>query len=484
MPYMNQFRITNQSTRGNENSLNILDISLFSLQINFVADAPVPVVSSKVSPLHLAVESGLPDTVSFLLESNADVNRLDHNGRSTLHLAVERTDCECTRMILCRGADVHRLDKDGKTALQVASKFGHVELVRILLEHSAQVFHEGQRGPSPLHIAAIEGHVPLIDIFSRYVDVNIRVPCCENGKEKTALHLAAERGLVETVRFLLERFGADVNVLDSDDQNALHCAMMHKHDHRRMRRKEDYDAMVDLFLKKHVNIKQQNADGNTPLHLAAQNQFHRVVEMLLLAQADPLGKNNIEQIPLDMIPEFDVPMRQLFNKYAVITSPYITNSALQQPVAPEPIQTQKKVEFAPPHVLEPIAEVETIKPTSTKSKKSAPIPPKHSALKQGEPRMSSQQTAHFAPKSTKGASIYTAKVSTQHGTKVQVSQAPVPISLRKVDSAESEPKVFHVHVKSIPSLAATENGHLEGPHCSVIHTNDFKKTPSAPTLVR
>ena len=407
--------------------------------VNFVAETPSSGVPIKVSPLHVAVGHGLPNTVSLLLENNADVNRLDHNNRSALHLAVKRADCECTRMLLFRGANVHLMDHDGKTPLQIASKFGHVELVRVLLEHSAQIFHEGQTGPSPLHIAAIEGHVPLIDIFSRYVDVNIRVPCTENGKEKTALHLAAERGLVETVRFLLERFGADVNVLDSDDQNALHCALIHKHDHRRMRRKEDYEAMVDLFLKKNVKINQGNSNGNTALHLAAKNRFHRVVEMLLLARADPLRKNDGEQIPLDLIPEYDVQMRQLFSKYAVITSPYLSNAVPSSPYLGNATYHQ-------PTTATPQLPLQTI--TTMDMNKMPPPAQQPPKLKTKIKQPTSQQ--HPKPQ-----------------------LVPTPKDKRKV---------FHVHLKGMSKESSTDE-EPEGPHRSVVYAVPSGKPPSAPEMV-
>ena len=301
--------------------------------INFLSEVattipPPPTTFSKTSPLHVAVKTGLYDTVALLLENNANVNILDHKKRSPLHMAVSSADCMATRMLLFRGANVHSSDQNGLTALQIASKMGHVELVRILLEHNAQIFHENQKGPSPLHIAAMHGHVPVIDMFSRHVDVNIKVACDNDGKEKAIIHLAAERGLVETVRFLLERFGADANTLDSDDQTALQCALLAKHDHRRMRGKQDYELMVDLFIKKGIKVNQQNKRGETALHLAAKNQFHRIVEMLLLANADTRVKNIKDQTAFEVIPEFDLPMKQIFARCTALSSPYISHHTL------------------------------------------------------------------------------------------------------------------------------------------------------------
>ena len=292
--------------------------------INLMCTVPCDITSIVASPLHVAVQRGRHESVAVLLEANANVNAGDSEGRRPLHLAVKNADCRIARMLLGRGARADVPDTHGTVPLQIAAKYGHVELVRMLLEHDASVFHEGQTGPSPLHIAAMEGHVPLIDMFLNFVDVNTKDTCREDAKEKTPLHLAAERGLVETANFLLERFQADVNVLDSDAQTPLQCAFAERHSFRSMRRKEDYSRLADLLIRKCVNVNQQNVRGETALHLAARNQYYKVVEKLLLSGANTTLLNNAGQTAKDSIPEFDVPMRQLFTKYAAASAPYIT----------------------------------------------------------------------------------------------------------------------------------------------------------------
>ena len=292
--------------------------------VNVTCAVPCDVTPTIASPLHVAVESGRHESVAVLLEANANVNAADSDGRRPLHLAIKNADCRVARMLLGRGARADVPDRHGKVPLQIAAKYGHVELVRMLLEHDASVFHEGQTGPSPLHIATMEGHVPLIDMFLNFVDVNTNDMSGDDVKEKTPLHLAAERGLVETANFLLERFRADVNALDSDRQTALQCVVAERHSSRSMRRKDDYNLLADLLIRKCVNVNQQNVRGDTALHLAARNQYYKVVEKLLLSGADPTLLNDAGLTARDAVPEFDVPMRQLFTKYAVVSASYIT----------------------------------------------------------------------------------------------------------------------------------------------------------------
>ena len=291
--------------------------------VNFVGESAAGVRPAQLSPLHVAVSNGLPETTALLLQKNADVNRRDHHGRTPLHLAVKKCDCEITRLLLSRGADVNATDGQQQTPLQLAAKFGHVELVRLLLEFQAHVFCAAQKGPSPLHLAAMHGHLPLVDIFTHCVDINILVPCAD-GVKKAPLHLAAERGHLETVRFILERLGADANRLDGRDQTALHCVLVRPHDHTRMRRKEDFDMTLELLLQNSMAVNHQNKDGDTALHLAARHQFYKAVEMLLIGNADPTTKNKKQMTPRDCIPDHDLAMKQLFAKYNVFSAPYVT----------------------------------------------------------------------------------------------------------------------------------------------------------------
>ncbi|ELU07855.1 hypothetical protein CAPTEDRAFT_39133, partial [Capitella teleta] len=144
-----------------------------------------------------------------------------------------------------------------------------------------------------------------IDLFSRYVDVNITSKWDETS-EKAALHVAATKGHIETVRFLVERFGADVNIHDSCEQTPLHSLLLQRHDHRRMRRKEDFEGIAEFLMAKGVCIDHQNTNGDTALHFAAKNQFQRIAEMLLLSGQDAAIKNKAGFTPRDVISDFDV----------------------------------------------------------------------------------------------------------------------------------------------------------------------------------
>ena len=100
---------------------------------------------------------------------------------------------------------------------------------------------------------------------------------------RPVLHWAAENGLLEIARLLLEQ-GSDVNARDAFANTPLHLAVR-------------YPEMVKLLLSRGAQVGARNAFGNTPLHLAVGER--RVVELLLGAGADARARNLFDKTPLD-----------------------------------------------------------------------------------------------------------------------------------------------------------------------------------------
>ena len=168
-------------------------------------------------------------------------------GKSTdLHQAVKAADLKWFAELVESGADVHKLDAQGAPPLQVAAALGHLEIARLLVEKGADVNYGSEKRGTPLMVATaclrpeliklfichgadlnkkgVDGRFPLICPYRHSViAVDRQVKCLRllvaNGaliNERTnagdtALMRAAWFGNREAVEELL-RMGADPNL--------------------------------------------------------------------------------------------------------------------------------------------------------------------------------------------------------------------------------------------------------------------------------
>ncbi|UJQ20733.1 ankyrin repeat domain-containing protein [Wolbachia endosymbiont of Delia radicum] len=101
----------------------------------------------------------------------------------------------------------------------------------------------------------------------------------------TALNIAAHKGLVKTVRRLLEK-GAEVSTRDGGRHTALHCAA-----------NSGNTEIIELLLEQGAYIHSCSKLGSTPLHFAATNNHINAVRCLLNKGASPLALDNNNSIP-------------------------------------------------------------------------------------------------------------------------------------------------------------------------------------------
>jgi len=119
---------------------------------------------------------------------------------------------------------------------------------------------------------------------------------CMIARRKTALHLAASKGLVRVVDMLLAA-GAKLDVTDQEGWTPLHDAVTYTG--------SDEDATTTIVSKfcsemSHDRsfIDRQNMDGETALHMAARFGHQHAVDILLEFKPNLEIKDNDGWIPL------------------------------------------------------------------------------------------------------------------------------------------------------------------------------------------
>jgi len=240
-------------------------------------------------PIHVAARHGLLDNVESLLDAGVDVDCQNRDGCMALHIAVLNSDCALAGLLLARGADSSLPDDRGNNPLHIAAKQGHFQMFKMLLANpTTNIWLKNSDGFLPIHVAAKAGQTNIVQLLCSVdlKNVNVLTEHRRGEVQQAPLHLAAEQGHAETVTTLLELFGADVNIKDSNGNTALHCLVLHTHRPQLMRDIDFFNATADELLKHNIEFNDMNNDGQTALSLAAANRFPKIARLLFSKGAE------------------------------------------------------------------------------------------------------------------------------------------------------------------------------------------------------
>ncbi|MDO9434982.1 ankyrin repeat domain-containing protein [Hydrogenophaga sp.] len=193
-----------------------------------------------VAPLHEAAYAGHVQVVRFLLgQTGIDPNPISPMLGTPLHIAAaEGAYGVATELLKHRDIAIDQTDAQGNTALHVAVEQGEIGVVELLLDHGANINLRSVKGYTPLQVACETGAVGIARDLVRRPGIRLL-----NGKPRdmhtvlnqatssgeTLLHLAARRGGVDVVRFLLSQEGIDPTREDAKGETPLETAKRHEH---------------------------------------------------------------------------------------------------------------------------------------------------------------------------------------------------------------------------------------------------------------
>ena len=181
--------------------------------------------SAGYEPIHQAASGGHILAVEALLIEGSKLDRPtksgeNTNGESLLHIASLHNHLNLARYLLKNGVQVNhwsdraqtgsyhpraKLLGSSLTPLHYACCLGHFEMAVLLIDHNAMVNAATEDGYTPLMMAVESENTDLVALLhNRGAKVNASLPCTLS----TALHMAARRGDLETVKELI-RAGAD-----------------------------------------------------------------------------------------------------------------------------------------------------------------------------------------------------------------------------------------------------------------------------------
>ncbi|XP_034725365.1 dynein heavy chain 12, axonemal-like [Etheostoma cragini] len=222
------------------------------------------------TPLLLAVEGGLIENASFLLQHGAQPDSQDHDQDSPLLLAIRSDRADLMELLLLHGAGVNQEGCHGRRPLHEASRQGKTALVDLLLEAGAQLDPPSHYGLTPLALAAQAGHLEVVETLLRR-GANV---LAQAQDEASILYEACSSGDPAVVSLLLE-YGADADVAKQTGHMPIHRVAHRGH-------LQALKLLIPVTSRGEVNDS-----GMSPLHSAAAGGHPLCIKALLDAGYDP-----------------------------------------------------------------------------------------------------------------------------------------------------------------------------------------------------
>jgi len=219
----------------------------------------------------------------LLAQEPALVN-CEHNFDTPLISACRTESLEIVQLLLEKGADPKMASSSGNTPILDAVMRKNVKVVAELLAKGVSPTAANAEGYTPLHRAATKEVAELL--LSLDGDVAART---KNGD--TPLHTALSMGYLEVAELLLDR-GADIEAIGNFDHRPLHVATRSSFG--------DGLAMVNMLLAKGVNVQGRGFIDNTVVHEAAFHNKPDLIELFIKKGVDVNTKNRNNQTALDL----------------------------------------------------------------------------------------------------------------------------------------------------------------------------------------
>lgn len=233
------------------------------------------------SPLYYAVQDeNYIDIAKILVLFGADVNSKDNEGTSILHV----TRSGEIGVFLCEnGANINDKDISGVTVLQNAIKempedsSKNVNIVKVIQNKSINNIDSLSQSKDILNSISVSRYLKYIQFLIDTVNSIHEV----DNKGRTALDYATEKGDLRIFEALINK-GANAYMLTKKGDSILHSAA-------RRNRYVLVQYIIDNL--KCESLIASNNLGETPLHIAVQNQGIETVK-LLVQHIDVNIKNN------------------------------------------------------------------------------------------------------------------------------------------------------------------------------------------------
>lgn len=273
------------------------------------------------TPLHYACTRGHQNELLLLLHSGAKFDIFDNEGNTPLHCASNNGHEGCVKALLyfseqsCYKLEVNKKNNHGETALHSAARWGYKLIVKTLLDYGANPMAENKRKMTPLDYAHNLHISQLLTSTPRYTNLRLIIPQFKTEKSDIQVAAASQTRLdftdedkPQSPKGKLLEVGDRPNTIDQIKKvDRLLKAIAHgdihlscfylglegslvlKHNCHPLceckQKKKDTDEFGESKSPDVLNVNICNADGFTPLHIAAMQGRIELIQILLKARA-------------------------------------------------------------------------------------------------------------------------------------------------------------------------------------------------------
>ena len=249
--------------------------------IDLGADVNAQRTDDKVTPLILSASWNNFMAVYLLLDHEADSNIARADGNSPLHIAVSNGFFHITKLLIKKGSNVNLQNKEGRTPLFLGVKNKQKHLIKLLIENEADVtigYQENStdriylvrgkgRGRAAWQYVLVKKH--LLGLFLKRTNGGSLDGADFGAVLRSGWGKDPPEGTIDQI---LE----ECDFKEIPGVTVLHIAS-----------KENNELeIIDLLVKSGANVNAQDAEGFTPLHMAAIHGNLKIVKKLVDLEAD------------------------------------------------------------------------------------------------------------------------------------------------------------------------------------------------------